>query len=205
MSSDKDKPIDSLPKLPKLNPESEGAVLTGDGNIAHTQWRASSRHVDPGEYATSIMPTDEAAIVRTAVQRGVVQAVSQTSIEDLLKQSASERASVAANARDVAQAILNRARSGIVIEQLILKDKIRSTSARALPRSRPPRPTPAPSRTRPDQSASRSSTRSPAPPLRPSSELIRQVQNLQDEERPARGRESARHHLQAPRRRGGGS
>lgn len=124
LSSDKDKPIDSLPKLPKLNPESEGAVLTGDGNIAHTQWKASYRRVKPGEYATSIMPTDEAAIVRAAVQRGVVQAVSQTSIEDLLKQSASERASVAANARDVAQAILDRARSGIVIEQLILKDKM---------------------------------------------------------------------------------
>jgi regulator of protease activity HflC (stomatin/prohibitin superfamily) len=122
--ADKEKPIDSLPKLPKLNPENEGAVLTGDGNVAHTQWKASYRRVKPGEYATSIMPTDEAAIVRAAVQRGVVQAVSQTSIEDLLKQSASERASVAANARDVAQAILDRARSGIVIEQLILKDKM---------------------------------------------------------------------------------
>ncbi|MCC6228208.1 MAG: hypothetical protein IT432_03170 [Phycisphaerales bacterium] len=121
---DKEKPIDSLPKLPKLNPEQEGAVLTGDGNVAHTQWKASYRRVKPGEFAKSIMPSDEAAIVRAAVQRGVVQAVSQTGIEDLLKQSASERASVAATARDVAQGILDRAKSGIVIEQLILKDKM---------------------------------------------------------------------------------
>lgn len=122
--ADREKPIDSLPKLPKLNPEQEGAVLTGDGNVAHTQWKASYRRIKPGEYAKNIMPSDEAAIVRAAVERGVVQAVSQTSIEDLLKQSASERASVAATARDVAQRILDRADSGIVIEQLILKDKM---------------------------------------------------------------------------------
>ena len=124
LPADKEKPIDSLPKLPKIDPETEGAVLTGDGNVAHTQWKASYRRVKPGEYAMNVMPTDEAAIVRAAVQRGVVQAVSQTGIEDLLKQSASERASVAATARDVAQGILDRAKSGIVVEQLILKDKM---------------------------------------------------------------------------------
>lgn len=123
-AADKDKPIDSLPKLPRIDPEQEGAVLTGDGNIAHTQWKASYRRVKPGDYSKNIMPTDEAAIVKAAVQRGVVQAVAQTSIEDLLKQSASDRASVAATARDVAQGILDRARSGIVLEQLILKDKM---------------------------------------------------------------------------------
>lgn len=123
-AADREKPIDSLPKLPKINPEHEGAALTGDGNIAHTQWKASYRRVKPGDYAENIMPTDEAAIVRAAVQRGVVQAVAETGIEDLLKQSASERASVASKARDLAQAILDRASSGMVIEQLILKDKM---------------------------------------------------------------------------------
>lgn len=122
--SDREKPIDSLPKLPKLNPETDGETLTGDGNIAHTQWKASYRRVKPGDYAKNILPTDEQALVRAAVQRGVVQAVAETGIEDLLKQSASERASVAARARDVAQGILDRAKSGVALEQLILKDKM---------------------------------------------------------------------------------
>jgi regulator of protease activity HflC (stomatin/prohibitin superfamily) len=200
--ADKEKPIDSLPKLPKLNPENEGAVLTGDGNVAHTQWKASYRRVKPGEYATSIMPTDEAAIVRAAVQRGVVQAVSQTSIEDLLKQSASERASVAANARDVAQAILDRARSGIVIEQLILKDKmpplyVRDSFAKVQTAASNAGTEQDKARSEREQKLNKvAGAAAPGPPR-----AHPPVRTADREERPARGRESARHHLQAARRR----
>lgn len=123
----KDTPLDSLGKLPALNPEREGSVLTADGNIAHTKWRVtySRDPVRVAAYAENMVPgEDERGIVRAAVRRGVVQAVARVTIDDLLKQAAGEAGSVASRAKEIAQGGLDRLGSGVRIDKLLLTEKM---------------------------------------------------------------------------------
>lgn len=116
--------VDQIPPRDRLRPAEDGSVLTADGAIAHTQWSIQYRRDDPRRFAATILPGDEDAIVRAAVQRGVVQAVATTTIDDLLKQGASGGEALAVRARSLAQATLDDAGSGILIENLSLEQKI---------------------------------------------------------------------------------
>jgi regulator of protease activity HflC (stomatin/prohibitin superfamily) len=107
----------------QLKPGEDGSLITGDENLVHTQWRALYQRRDPAQFVARISPESERAIVRAAIQRGVVQAVAQMSIDDLLKQS-SEQGLVAVRARDLAQATLDKIGSGLYIELLTLEEKI---------------------------------------------------------------------------------
>lgn len=125
--ADRAKPIEQLAAargFGSLKPGTDGSLVTGDQNIAHTTWRIVYRRDKPADFARNVYPEDEKRMVRAAVQRGVVEAVAQITIDDLLKQSANATGSVAQKARVVAQSMLDRAGSGIVIDQLLLKDKI---------------------------------------------------------------------------------
>lgn len=127
LSDDKarEMPTAQLPKVPSLNPEREGSVLTGDGNIAHTKWSFSYTR-DPAlveKFAQNVLPEDERNIVVSAVKRGIVHAIAQTTIDDLLKQASGE-GSVAGVAKENAQATLDRLNTGIRLDQLKLEDKI---------------------------------------------------------------------------------
>jgi regulator of protease activity HflC (stomatin/prohibitin superfamily) len=107
----------------QLKPGEDGSLITGDENLVHTQWRALYQRRNPAQFVERISPESERAIVRAAIQRGVVQAVAQITIDDLLKQS-SEQGLVAVRARDIAQATLDKIGSGIYIELLTLEEKI---------------------------------------------------------------------------------
>ncbi len=127
LSDDKarETPTAQLPKTASLNPEREGSVLTGDGNIAHTKWSFSYTR-DPAQvekFAQNVLPEDERNIVIAAVKRGIVHAIAQTTIDDLLKQASGE-GSVAGVAKENAQAVLDRLSTGIRLDQLKLEDKI---------------------------------------------------------------------------------
>ncbi|MEL7473403.1 MAG: SPFH domain-containing protein [Planctomycetota bacterium] len=112
--------VDDLPMRRELRPATDGSVLTADGSIAHTQWSIQYRRGDPRLFAESVLPRDEESIVLAAVQRGVVQAVGTTMIDDLLKQGGE---SLASQVRTIAQQTLDTARSGITIESLSLDSK----------------------------------------------------------------------------------
>ncbi|MBY0112837.1 MAG: hypothetical protein K2Y21_08450 [Phycisphaerales bacterium] len=116
----KGKSIDSLSKEPRLNPDNDGSLITADANLAHAQWSVKYVRSDASEYATNILPSDEAAIVRAACARGIVRAVAETKVEDLMKQSAGEQGRVAAAAKDIAQKQLSEIKSGIKIESFEL-------------------------------------------------------------------------------------
>lgn len=127
LSDDKarETPTSQLPKTASLNPEREGSVLTSDGNIAHTKWSFSYTR-DPSQvekFAQNVLPEDERNIVIAAVKRGIVHAIAQTTIDDLLKQGPGE-GSVAGVAKENAQAVLDRLNTGIRLDQLKLEDKI---------------------------------------------------------------------------------
>lgn len=104
-----------------LKPGVDGSLITGDQNIAHTKWRIVYRRADPRLYANNVYTEDEDLIVMAAAMRGVVQAVAQVRIDDLLKQSSGDEGSVAARARAIAQGALDRSKTGIEISQLTLE------------------------------------------------------------------------------------
>lgn len=118
--------IEKLSQMGKgsLKPGEDGSNITADENISHTRWLVNYTRANPGEYAENIYTEDEQAIVRAAVERGVVQAIATTNIDTLLKQSSADAGSVVSRAQTTAQAMLDRIHSGISIEQLTLKDKI---------------------------------------------------------------------------------
>lgn len=121
---DEGKPLEQLGGRSSLKPENDGSLITADGALAHTQWRVRYGRTDPGLFSESLLPEEEEALVRAAVQRGAVQAAAQTKVDDLLKQSNDDAGSLASRAREVAQRTLDRARSGITIERLSLIEKM---------------------------------------------------------------------------------
>lgn len=107
-----------------LDPERDGSVLTADGNIAHTRWKAAYVCAQPAAFSQNINDEFEQSIVEAAIERAIVHAVAQTNIDDLLKQSQDEKGSVALRARAVAQQALDRIGSGLVITQLALEQRV---------------------------------------------------------------------------------
>jgi regulator of protease activity HflC (stomatin/prohibitin superfamily) len=115
------KPIEQLPKLASLTPGQGGYSITSDGNMAHSQWTVAYTREGAADFANNVLEDQEIDLITTAVRRGIVQACSKVPIEELLKQSAGEGGRVATKARGVAQAQLDRIKSGIRIQQLLLE------------------------------------------------------------------------------------
>ncbi|USO00092.1 MAG: hypothetical protein H6810_05365 [Phycisphaeraceae bacterium] len=112
-----DAPIEDLPQRGQLDPERDGSLMTADLNIAHTQWQAVYRRVNPVEYARNILPDQENDIVRTALERGVVRTIATIPIDELLKPQEGGTRAISDRARDIAQETLDRLNAGIQIEQ----------------------------------------------------------------------------------------
>lgn len=106
-----------------LKPGEDGALMTADGNLAHSRWSLTYSREGAFDFSKHVLPDHERAIVRAAVERGIVQAVAQVTIDDLLKQSSSDQGSLATRAREIAQRSLDAINSGIRINQLSMKDK----------------------------------------------------------------------------------
>lgn len=115
------------PQSPKLRPDEHGSVLTGDNALAHTWWTVIWRHDASRVYQNlrNINPEQEERIVRAAVERGVVRAVAETTIDDLLKQSGAGagESSLSLRVRELAQQTLDALDSGIIVDRVILDDK----------------------------------------------------------------------------------
>lgn len=122
--------IDRMPATNTLKPGADGSLVTGDSNIAHTRWQARFRRSSATSWAKNVSPEHEDRMIRAALARGIVHAVAQTPIERLLKQSSDDQGSVAAQAKDIAQAMLDDLESGLEIERLFLVDKTPPISVR---------------------------------------------------------------------------
>ncbi|MBA4039374.1 MAG: hypothetical protein C0468_03445 [Planctomyces sp.] len=107
----------------ELNPEFDGANLTGDFNLAHTRWSVEYQRQGVRDYIRNLSPADERRFVLTAVRRGVTHASARVSIDELLlDQPDAGRVgvfpSVGVTARELAQEYLDRLGTGIVITSL---------------------------------------------------------------------------------------
>lgn len=121
-AKEREQPLERASVKQKLNPASDGSMITADGNIAHAKWQVRYRRTDAAKFVQNVLTEDEEAMVRAAVKRGVVQAVARTNIDDLLKQTSSDESSVSSGAREVAQRMLDKMNAGITIEQLRMTD-----------------------------------------------------------------------------------
>ncbi|MEN0020026.1 MAG: SPFH domain-containing protein [Planctomycetota bacterium] len=111
---------EQLANKQQLDPETDGSLLTADGNIVHSQWAVEYSTNDPLQYATNVYTPDVEMMVRSAVQRAIIRAVSLETVESLLTQARSEAGSVTFVAKRLAQETLDKAESGIRIQELSL-------------------------------------------------------------------------------------
>ncbi|MEM9373895.1 MAG: SPFH domain-containing protein [Planctomycetota bacterium] len=112
---------DQFSRTTKLVPGRAGSNITADLNIAHTQWTINYQRTDQSAWARNVTSDQETAMVRVAVQRGVVHTIAGVTIDDLLKLSGD---AIAARVRESAQRTLDEMGSGITIERVTLSRKI---------------------------------------------------------------------------------
>jgi membrane protease subunit HflK len=117
---------DKQPPTASLKPDQggSGSVITADGNIAHTKWRVGYERSEIGNFATNVLPDDEEKLVLAAVKRGVVQAVSQVTLDELLQQKTVHGATIPQMAQQIAQDTLKRLNSGLEIKALTMDPPI---------------------------------------------------------------------------------
>ncbi len=120
----------------RLDPASDGQLITGDFNIAHARVSVTYRRENVRDNAARIAPDAEERMIRAAVQRGVVHAAAEANIDQFVRQaggastgaSGTEAAGVAggglpARARELAQQTLDQMGTGIRIDDLALVDR----------------------------------------------------------------------------------
>jgi modulator of FtsH protease HflK len=107
-----------------MKPERDGSLITGDANLVHTQWQVRYTRRDAAAWIENVLDVEtERRLVQAAVERGVLQAVAQTRIDDLMK-TASESGSTAERAKEIAQETLSRVNSGLQIDQLTMTQRV---------------------------------------------------------------------------------
>jgi len=124
-------PVDQLRGSRTLVPGDDGSLITADGNIVHARWVIDYSRTDAFEFASSVHPSDAERMVIAAAKRGAVRAVAEVTIDDILKQSSSQDASVARRAQRIAQETLDAIGSGIRLETLSLDNKMPPVHVRA--------------------------------------------------------------------------
>lgn len=112
--------LDRFNSSQSLKPGSDGSNITADLNIAHTQWSVNYHRSDHLKAVQNIAPEQERMIIRTMVERGAVQVLSTTTIDDLLKQSAE---TISARVREIAQRSLDELDTGITLDRVVLTRK----------------------------------------------------------------------------------
>jgi membrane protease subunit HflK len=126
-SPEKQAPTASL----KPDQGGSGSVITADGNVAHTKWRVGYERSEIGNFASNVLPEDEEKLVLSAVKRGVVQAVAQVTLDDLLQQRSVNGMSIPQMAQQIAQDTLKRLNSGLEIKALTMDPPIPPLSVKS--------------------------------------------------------------------------
>jgi regulator of protease activity HflC (stomatin/prohibitin superfamily) len=113
-----------------LNPEVDGALLTADGNIAHTRWSATYHRAYPARVEQNIDPEFERSIVLGAIRSAIVRAGASVTIDELLKNTPDAGRdpttfrTVESIAHELAQDALDDLDAGIELDSLSLTAKI---------------------------------------------------------------------------------
>ncbi len=112
-----------------LDPTVDGFSVTADASIVHTQWQVEYVRADAAKFIEWIGEEHEQAIVRAAVGRGVVHAISALTIDEVLRNAPDEgRApgtflSAELMATQRAQETLDQMNTGLRIVQLSMQSR----------------------------------------------------------------------------------
>jgi hypothetical protein len=114
----------------KLDPATDGSLITADGNLAHTRFTVTFKRDKVREYLATVADGAQAErIVRAAVMRGAVHAASTVSIDEFLKDQPDAGRKIESfralntTTREVAQQTLDQMGIGIVITELTIQDR----------------------------------------------------------------------------------
>lgn len=129
----------SLDEVPQrgggLDPGRDGALLTGDSNIAHAQLSVVLSRNNPGAWAQNLYDPHEVGLVRAMVKRAAVQVAATVTVDDLLKPGAASgdqrENSVESRIRLLAQNALDELEVGIQINQVLIRSASPPQSLRA--------------------------------------------------------------------------
>lgn len=104
------------------DPTKDGSLITADQNLAHAKWQVLYERARPTDWVSNVDREKEEQLLRLTIERAVVRAMAETTIEDLIKQSSGSESSVARRAEQFAQEALDRLDSGIQIVRLDMID-----------------------------------------------------------------------------------
>lgn len=129
-AADKLKSPEELKNSPrgKLDPATDGSLITADGSLAHARVTVTFRRERVQQYLSSVESRDVAeAMVRVAVRRGVVHAAAGVTIDEFLsgRPDADRKDGVrdfAATVKTVAQRTLDEMQCGILLGDLSIQD-----------------------------------------------------------------------------------
>lgn len=94
-----------------LVPGKDGSVITADHNLAHTRWTVQYRIVDAKRNQEMVPLTMVPSLVGNAVERAVVLAAAQTTLDDIMQ----SRDRLSTRVRRYAQDFLDRIDCGVLI------------------------------------------------------------------------------------------
>ncbi len=110
----------------QLQPGEDGSLLTADGDLAHLQIQAEYVVEDPVSLLRTMRPEMLPQVVRMAIERGAVAAVSRLTLEELTEL----REQPAFAIRDDAQAVLDELDCGVRIATVTLPVRIAPLAVR---------------------------------------------------------------------------
>ncbi|MGD9689991.1 MAG: SPFH domain-containing protein [Phycisphaerales bacterium] len=131
-ASEMRKSPDELKNAPrgKLDPATDGSIITADGSLAHARFSVTFRRDQVRDYLSTVSSREAAeGMVRSAVRRGVVHAGASVTIDEFLsdRPDATRREGtyrdIAATIKNVAQKTLDDMGSGIVLQDLSIQDR----------------------------------------------------------------------------------
>ncbi len=124
---DENRPTERLRKETRFDPARDGALLTADLNLAHSQWSVTYQRSNLGQYVENVRPgeggSEERRLIRLVVESAIVRASAETTIDNLLKQSRTDLGSIESVAMRLAQQMLDDFGTGLRIDQLTLSRK----------------------------------------------------------------------------------
>ncbi len=114
----------------KLDPSTDGSLITADGNLAHARFTVTFKRDKVRDYLATVADGAKAEqMVRAAVMRGAVHAASTVSIDEFLKDQPDAGRRIESfralntTTREVAQQTLDQMGTGIVISELTIQDR----------------------------------------------------------------------------------
>jgi regulator of protease activity HflC (stomatin/prohibitin superfamily) len=112
-AAEKDKPLNQRePRGQRLDPATDGALLTGDRGIVHVQFSARYQITDPTAFVQNVADAD--ALLRSALQNAAIAEAAGSTTDDLLKLSKG-RGETVSRLRERAQESLAHIDSGITL------------------------------------------------------------------------------------------